>query len=235
MNSRKSKMFVTNTIQTNNPQTIAGRGFCRRFEITTNQSTMTNLSISHEEIWLPVSGYEGRYEISNFGNIKALSRPHYKRKSPILVKKQLDRYGYHYVHISNGIKGRNIKVHRLVAIAFIPNPENKSDVNHIDGNKLNNHVSNLEWATIKENVRHAHDTGLRTMDHLIALSRTKKLSKNHRARAIIQYNLDGTIVRKWDCLWEAVLFFGKKTNSSIGNCCRGQQRTAYGFKWSYAD
>lgn len=218
-----------------NPQTIAGSGFCRRFEVTTNQSTMANLSISAQEIWLPVIGYEGLYEVSNFGNVKALSRPTYKRKQPIPVRKQLDRYGYHYVPLRLNGRTKNVKVHRLVAMAFIPNPINKSDVNHIDGNKQNNHVSNLEWSTVKENVRHAHNIGLRTMDHLIALSKTKKLGKNANAKRVLQYNLDGAFIREWSCLWEAVLSFHKKSNITIGKACREGMGIAYGFRWKYAD
>jgi hypothetical protein len=152
-----------NNMQINNPQTIAGRGFCGKFEITTNQITMSNLSNSDHELLLPIPGYEGLYEVSNFGNIKSLSRPHYKRKSPITIKKVVDKYGYHYVHFTSEAKGaKNIKVHRLVATAFITRKNTIAmQINHIDGNKKNNHVSNLEWCTGKENCLHAERNGLR--------------------------------------------------------------------------
>lgn len=104
------------------------------------------------EIWKDIKEYEGLYLVSNYGKVKS------KRKQR---KPRLDKYGYPTVSLSkNGIK-KHYKIHRLVAIAFLPNEYNKPTVNHKDGNKENNHVSNLEWNTVKENIIHASNTDLR--------------------------------------------------------------------------
>ena len=109
------------------------------------------------EIWLPIKGAEGKLEVSNIGRVRSVERVVAfgcrKRTIHSTIRKQSeDRDGYRIVE--------NIKVHRAVAEAFISNPENKPQVNHIDGNKTNNAVSNLEWATQAENMRHASKNGL---------------------------------------------------------------------------
>jgi len=111
------------------------------------------------EIWKDIEGYEGYYEVSNLGRIKSLKTNH--GKDQILIRKTYDRPNQ-YTTINFTVKGvaRTCSVHRLVAIAFIPNPDHKRTVNHIDGNKHNNLVTNLEWATYSENIRHAYSTGL---------------------------------------------------------------------------
>lgn len=109
----------------------------------------------NKEEWKSIKGYEGMYEISNFGRIKILT-PRYKDKT--IMKTTLDGFGYRHCTLSNPRK--TVKIHRLVAETFIPNPLNKPQVNHIDGNKLNNRTDNLEWATAHENNLHANKTGL---------------------------------------------------------------------------
>lgn len=123
-----------------------------------------------EEIWKDIKGFEGAYQISNFGNVKSLPRVvnkiyvgkvrQYQQKE-LIRKQRLIGHGYLYVGLNSNSSQSNILVHRLVAWHFIPNPENKPTVNHKDGNKLNNHVNNLEWATHSENAKHAFDTGLK--------------------------------------------------------------------------
>lgn len=108
------------------------------------------------EIWLDVVGYEGFYQVSNLGRVKS-----FYRGKVHLLKYQLDSQGYVIVTLSKGGKQKGCKVHVLVAQAFIPNPENKPFVNHIDGNKSNPHVSNLEWVTQSENMKHAFRIGLK--------------------------------------------------------------------------
>lgn len=107
---------------------------------------------NNKEIWKDVVGYEGLYQVSNLGRIKS----GYK---PIILQSGVCR-GYLIVNLYKNKKGLSRKVHRLVAQAFIPNPENKPTVNHKDGNKQNNCVDNLEWATVKEQNIHANKTGL---------------------------------------------------------------------------
>lgn len=117
--------------------------------------------------WKEIKGYEGKYIISNYGEI--ISLPRYKEnnsKLQYVPPKEICRYinkynGYIYVQLWNNSNYKNIRLHRLVAENFIPNPENKCQINHIDGNKQNNRIDNLEWCTASENIIHAYKTGLR--------------------------------------------------------------------------
>ncbi|WP_312364012.1 NUMOD4 motif-containing HNH endonuclease [Sphingobacterium sp.] len=105
------------------------------------------------EQWKPCSGYEGFYEVSTFGNIRSI------RKNKIL-KPTKNKYGYCKVSLTGDNSYKTVNVHRVIAQTFIPNPENKPQVNHKDGNKANNRVDNLEWSTREENMQHAHLNGL---------------------------------------------------------------------------
>ena len=122
------------------------------------------------ELWLPVKNYENIYHISNFGRLKILDRVCWKSvkdKTSTRIKCEkisasFWKTGWYPNHILVDEQGnkRTECIHRLVASHFIPNPDNKPQINHKDGNKANNHVDNLEWVTCSENSQHAHDTGL---------------------------------------------------------------------------
>lgn len=108
------------------------------------------------EIWKPVVGYEGMYEVSNLGRVKTLPKikGSVNFKNCYLLAQKTTKHGYLSVTLRHNKTAKYPPTHRLVAMAFIPNPDNKMEVNHIDTNKQNNHVSNLEWVTSSENKRH---------------------------------------------------------------------------------
>ena len=142
---------------------------------------------SIEEIWLDIYGYENAYQVSNFGNVRSLDRyvdrmnhghPSVQFCKGKILKLDIDEDGYYRINIRYNQKDKRYGVHRLVASAFLPNPENLPCVNHKDGNKMNNHVDNLEWCTVEYNNRHAASIGLRP--HTIYEDRSavkKRLSK----------------------------------------------------------
>lgn len=111
------------------------------------------------KIWRDVEYYEGLYLVSNFGEVKSLTRkgPNNSIRPERVLKQILDKKGYLQVGLSKNNSTRTMKVHRLVAMAFIPNPCSKPQVNHKDGIKAHNEDYNLEWATPSENVKHAYD------------------------------------------------------------------------------
>lgn len=126
-----------------------------------------------DEIWRDIKGFEGYYQISNIGNVKSLNRfitcmnngTECKRFiSEKILKQHIDCDGYCRINLIKDGCEKGFGVHRLVAEAFILNPENKPTVNHIDGNKQNNHVDNLEWATYQEQNDHAVRIGLRSAE-----------------------------------------------------------------------
>ena len=118
-----------------------------------------------DEVWKDIEGYEGLYQVSTCGNIKSLPKIRRNGTGTYVQKERLLKpsntsTGYKKVELCKDGKRKGFKVHRLVAIAFIPNPDNKPEVNHIDGNKINNNIDNLEWVTSSENTIHAYETGL---------------------------------------------------------------------------
>ena len=114
------------------------------------------------EIWKPISGYEGLYEVSNLGRVKSLSR--FQSTTERILKGEYDNRGYYRVRLSKENITKKFQIHRLVASVFIKNPSFvRLQINHIDGNPSNNNVSNLEWCTHSENMKHAFKTGLQSL------------------------------------------------------------------------
>ncbi len=164
--------------------------------------------------WRFIKGFN--YLISNKGDVMSL----YKNE---ILKVCIAGNGYSQVLLCDNKKRINKTIHRLVASSFIENKLNKPQVNHIDGNKQNNNVDNLEWCTRNENMKHAYKKGLST-------------TKNKRA--VNMYDFQGNFIKRFDSITSA----GKHTKYSskcgypnIGECCRGKRNNAYGFIWRFAN
>lgn len=179
-----------------------------------------------QEIWKDVVGYEGLYKVSNFGNVMSF-QPNCRNHSQYLAP--FDNGGYFRVTLTKNRKRTNHLVHRLVADAFIPNPESKEAVNHIDGCKTNNHIDNLEWVTKGENTRHAIKIGLRPS---YVTPKGYKRTKRYRSKKVYQYDKNGNLLKEWDCAIEAAEALGF-TKNFILRCCRGERMTYMGFIWRF--
>lgn len=180
------------------------------------------------EIWEDIDNYIKLYQVSNMGRIRSLDHTRkagtgsYVQKGQI-IKPYITR-GYFHVKLTKEGKVRDFQVHRLVAQTFICNQQNKPQVNHIDGNKLNNCVNNLEWCTQSENMVHAYKIGLEKPIYG---------RENPRAKRVIQYNLQGGFISEYMSTMEAE----RKTkikHANISRCCKGRYKTAGGYKWEYA-
>ncbi len=172
------------------------------------------------EIWKPIVGYEGIYEVSNLGNVRSLIGKLKSRKATI-------NNWYYLLCLSKKNKNMYFKVHRLVAFAFIENPDNKKFVNHIDWDKLNNSVNNLEWVTSSENMFHSYRVLWRKPPHLLRVWCLNNLSKS-----ILQYTKDWEFIKEWDWITNtAKILWISQWN--ISSCLLLYRKTAWGFIWRY--
>jgi len=189
------------------------------------------------EIWKPIQNYEGLYEVSNLGRVKTLFRPTSagtgKQFLPEkIMKLQNGPHGYPFVKLFKDKKPKMNRVHRLVAAAFIPNPESKPQVNHINCIKTDNRVENLEWNTPLENIHHAMANGRNGLP--LGYKYKTKHTQPKRRIAVNQLSLTGEFIKRWDSMFEATEFLGAKCASPITRCCKGRQETSRGFRWELA-
>ena len=170
-----------------------------------------------QEIWKDVDGYVGFYKISNFGRLKSL----YK-KEEIIIKPHIYKNGYCRVRLWDREKRKfkDAYIHRLVANAFLENPQNLPEVNHKDENKENNCVDNLEWCTSKYNANYG--------------TRNKRMIKQKCSKAVIMLDLSGNELKRFESLGDASRETGFDI-SAIIRVCKGRQKTSMGYKWKYAD
>lgn len=175
------------------------------------------------EKWKDVVGFEGLYQISNFGRLKSF------KVTPLGQIISLTNTKGDYLRVvlqGKGVPRKSISVHRLVAEHFLPPPPCRSVVNHIDGNKQNNRADNIEWISQAENVRHSKN-------HLHQTQFDGMLSYNHkRRRKVYQYNNAGTLLASYESCKEA----SEKTGickRSIERAANGERKTAGGSIWKY--
>ncbi|MFV0535956.1 MAG: HNH endonuclease [Dysgonomonas sp.] len=180
------------------------------------------------EEWKYIIGYEDKYMISNTGEVLSVQRE-VKCKSGVIknfggykIKAFASNKGYMQVSLS----GKTLLLHRLIAEAFIPNPENKPQINHINGNKSDNRIENLEWATQSENISHAYKNGYKTAPFLNC-----RAEKNHLSKAVTQYK-NGVKINDFGSIREASRITG--VNSiTISRVCKGAAGHAGGYMWKF--
>ena len=174
-----------------------------------------------KEIWKDIEGYEGLYQISSLGKVKSLPKITFNAKGQYKTKERIlkygkNQYGYFQISLWKDGKRKNKPIHKLIATMFIPNPKKYKIINHIDGNKQNNNIQNLEWCTQKHNVKEAYRLGL-----------TSK-----RYKSVNQYDLHNNFIKTWKSIAE----INKKLKideSSIVRCCKGRQNKAGNYIWRY--
>ena len=185
------------------------------------------------ELWKGIEGYESNYMVSNRGRIMSLN---YGAKNIALsgktkiMKQSLSSSGYYHVQLYKNGRAATKLVHILVAEAFLQNEHGKPEVNHIDGNKANNDVTNLEWVTRKENLTHAVKTGLKRRSPMIG----RVGRKNVLSKAVLQIDSFGNVVKKWDSSYDAASEGGFNQNC-IRSCACGYHKTHKGYFWRYAE
>ena len=168
---------------------------------------------SNAEIWIPIKGYEGRYSVSNFGNVVS----HRGGKSRIL-KTTPNRTGYAQVSLGKNGTIKSFRVNVLVANHFLQRPQGLTEVNHKDENKSNNRADNLEWCTHAYNMNY----GTRTRRAIAPL-----------CKAVIRYSKSGERIDTYDSVRQASRTLGISA-PHISLCCRGMRKSAGGFKWQFA-
>ena len=152
-----------------------------------------------------IVGYEGLYAVTSCGKV-------WSYRNEKFLKPWANNKGYLIVDLWKNGKMEHFTVHRLVAEAYIPNPENLPQVNHKDENKTNNCLQNLEWCDAKYNNNYG--------------TRNEKIKK-----PILQFDLDGNLIREWECASDV----GREVQSNICHCLNGRHKTAYGYVWKYKE
>ena len=183
------------------------------------------------ENWKDIRNFEGLYQVSSLGRYKSCDRyVIHKNKwggtnevfyPGKIMKWSLNNKGYCIAHLSKNNKKTTMLLHRLVAEAFVPNPDNLPEVNHEDENKLNNCASNLQWCTRKYNNNYGKLN-----------KEGRRISRKHIMKKVVQYDLDGNIIAIYEGLRIAKEITGIN-NVTIARCCEGQQKTSGGYIWKY--
>lgn len=186
------------------------------------------------EIWKDIKGFEGLYQVSNMGRVKSLGRlVATKNGKTYCVKEKImsihiDKQGYQCVHLrkSGGFQYEK-KIHQLVGIAFIPNPDNKPFIDHINTIRDDNRIENLRWCTSKEN---SNNSLTKIKMSSSQKGKTGVISNHHKS--IMQFDINGNLLKQWDTITEAAKCTGTN-RTSIVSCANGKYKMAGGYIWKY--
>lgn len=197
------------------------------------------------EIWKDIKGYEGIYQVSNLGRVKSLPRivicsngckKNYKSK---ILKSKFEKDGYLRIGLTKFSKETKKYIHRLVAETFVPNPNNYSEVNHIDENKSNNKAINLEWCTRKYNMNYGNrikkqvaHTNYKKIASKIDYKALSVLQKSATQKAVYQYSKEYKFIKRWSSFSQVENELGIH-HSNIVACCTGRRKSTGGYIWSY--
>ena len=178
------------------------------------------------EEWKDIKGYEGLYMVSNEGRVKSVERKVwnsgkqcYKTIKERILKPGNNGEGYLIVNLCKEGNQKFYTVHRLVAQSFLPNPDNLPQINHVDENKKNNCVDNLEWCTNKYNINHG--------------TRTDRMAKT-RSKPVLGISLDGKSYLYFNSTRDAERL-GGFNQGAISDCCRGERKSHHGYTWEYVE
>lgn len=184
-------------------------------------TALWDLFFMDKEVWKDISWYEWLYQVSNLWNVKSLKYNHTNREKILSVKWSL----YYMFWLCWKWSKKHKTVHRIVAKEFIPNPESKPEVNHINGIKTDNRVENLEWCTKSENWMHAYKMWLSKAPH------TWKLWKNHHcSKAVLQYDLKWNFIKEWWWMRDIKRAIWIN-NGRISECCNWKRENFWWYIW----
>nr|UVX78837.1 MAG: zinc-binding loop region of homing endonuclease [Bacteriophage sp.] len=172
-----------------------------------------------EEIWKDISGYEGKYQVSNFGRIK--------NSKGLILKTIKDKDSYLTINLYKNRKIKTFKIHRLVAEAFISNPNNYPCVNHKDENKENNCIENIEWCNHKYNSNYGT-----VIERRVKNTDWKQIAEK-QSKTVLQFKKDGDFVKEWLSTQEC----GRNgfDSGAVSSCCNGKRKSHKGFIWKYKE
>lgn len=186
-----------------------------------------------EEIWKDMKGFEGLYQVSNFGRVRSMKAWNSEKAMHLKHASINKNSGYPFVTLYDGKRKTYAMLHRLVAEAFIPNPENKPQVSHLDETRTNCRVDNLAWATAKENCNMPLFLKRNGDSH-----RGKKYGSkgkyNHMSKTIIQMDMSGKEIARYESIKYAEVHLGVK-RGNISACANGKTNHAYGYKWKFSE